>query len=309
MSQTSWPSPGHNARAVTDAEYSHLALQNADGVFPDASDLVFANGNGLQVFVRANRYAIVQGHAWTSGTVELALPVAPNNDGAARVDTAVLRLDRSTWDVTAAIRQGAPGSAAPTLVRDPGDAGLFEIPLADITVDAGAASIAADKVRTRTLLQSGAVRPCRTITDIQDVLAAGDLVFETSTGAWIGWSGTGGDLLFTDTGDIPLPEGFNTWTVVGPMIGNRVGNIASLNINLQRAGVPFKTDDADGSQLTGPIDTRLRPKRDEYFAVRFTGTGGVARVEIRTNGEVWVLHPTNDVDVGRFLRFTATYLV
>ena len=309
MTEASWPSPNHGtpARSVTDAEYPHLAPWASDGVFPSSSDVVYANSSGMQVHVRAGKYAIVRGHAWTSGGSEYNLTVAANSSGSTRVDTVVLRLDRSTWDVTAVVRQGTPGSGAPTLQRDTGDTGLWEIPLADVTVPNGVSSIAAGNVKTRTLSQSNAVRVCGVITDIQATLTTGDIVYEAQNGRWLGWTGSNATVMHWDTGDIPLAIGGSTWTSAG-LTGRRVGDVVSLNINVIRAGSTFVTSDPDGSRIVAPIDTRLRPRRTEYTAGQFTGGADSVRVEVRTDGSVWVAYPSENVAVGRYLRSTITYL-
>ncbi|MCO6011406.1 hypothetical protein NE236_41300 [Actinoallomurus purpureus] len=202
MAEVSWPSPSHGtpARAVTDTEYPRLIPWSADGIFPDVSDLVYANSSAREVHVRANRYAIVRGHAWASGTSEFNLTIAANTSGKTRIDTVVIRLDKSTWNANCVVRQGTPGAGAPTLQRDAGDTGLWEIPAADVTVLNGAASIAGGNVKSRPLLQAAASRACTVITDIQTVLVPGDIVYETSTGRWIGWNGTAGQILYQDTG-------------------------------------------------------------------------------------------------------------
>lgn len=202
MTQASWPSPNHGspARAVTDAEFPHLAPWASDGVFQSASDVIYGNSSGREVHVRAGKYGIVQGHAWYSGGSDFALAIGANSSGSTRVDTVVLRLDRSTWDVTAVVRAGTPGAGPPTLQRDAGDTGLWEIPLADVTVDNGVAVIASGKVTSRTLFQSSATRPCNVITDVQATLDDGDIVYEASTGRWVGWTGGVPAVLHIDSG-------------------------------------------------------------------------------------------------------------
>lgn len=119
MAQNSWPSPTYNARAVTDLEYEKLSARfSDDGIYGSPSDTaVVAAGVGLSVDVRANVYGSVRGRAWSSGTTAVNLPVASNSSGSTRIDWVVLRLDRSTWNVRAVIRQGTPAPAPPPSSR------------------------------------------------------------------------------------------------------------------------------------------------------------------------------------------------
>jgi hypothetical protein len=311
MAESSWPSPNHNSRSVTDAEYGHLAPWASDGVFQSASDVVYANSSGLQVFVRSGKRGLVQGHAWYSGSSDVALTIAENRAGSTRIDTVVLQLDRSTWDVRAAVRQGTAGAGAPALQRDTGDTGLWEIPLADVTVDSGAASIASGKVYNRPLLQSGGVRACNVITDVQSLLAPGDIVYEASTGRWIGWTSGGGTVLRQDTGWTTLtPIGYwKTYTSSLPCVGRVLNGMVTLRIGVQRTTNTFTRSDPDGSPVL-TLPSSLRPASSQYGAVFFSGGIGGARVEVNSgSGVLSFQHNDTDVAVGRTAFFTITYPV
>lgn len=151
MTQSSWPSPA-SSRTVTDLQYERLvANQYMDGLIGSPTDapLVSATGSGLQVFVAASRYAQVRGHGWTSGASTLTLTIGANTSGSTRTDLVVLGLSRSTWDVTVYVKAGTPGSGAPSLQTDTGDTGIYEIPLAEVTVLNGASAISSGQVKTR----------------------------------------------------------------------------------------------------------------------------------------------------------------
>lgn len=151
MTQSSWPSPAAS-RVVTDLQYEKLvANEYTDGLIGSITDtpLVYADGSGRQVFLRASRYAQVRGHGWTSGSPDLSLSVGANTSGSTRTDLVVLGLDRSTWNVTAYVKAGTPGSGAPALQTDVGDTGIYEIPLAEATVPNGASVISAAQVLPR----------------------------------------------------------------------------------------------------------------------------------------------------------------
>jgi hypothetical protein len=297
MAESSWPSPTHNSRSVTDAEYGHLTPWASDGVFQSSSDVVYANSSGLQVFVRSGKRAVLQGHAWYSGSSDVALTIAANSAGSTRTDTLVLRLDRSTWDVRAAVRQGTPGAGAPTLQRDTGDTGLWEIPLADVTVDNGAGSIASGKVYNRPLLQSSAVRACSVITDVQATLAPGDIVFEASSGRWIGWTAAGGTLLFEDTGYSNLPvSGY--WAVGGfqPQIIRRNGWVY-LRGSITRTTATLQSTDTNSP--IGTIPAAYRPTGTHNWP-SVTSSMGHVRLQVAFDtGALAIVDLSSDITVGR----------
>lgn len=151
MAQSSWPDPA-NSHLVTDQQYERMvAPQRVDGIQGDPTDapVVSADGSGMSVFLAANRYAHVHGHAWTSGSTTVTLTITSNTSGSTRVDLVVLGYSRSTYEVSAYVKAGTPGSGAPALQVDAGDTGIYEIPLAEVTVLNGAASITSDKVKIR----------------------------------------------------------------------------------------------------------------------------------------------------------------
>ena len=309
MSEASWPSPDHGtpARAVTDAEYPHLSPWSADGVFQSSSDVVYANSSGLEVHVRAGKYAIVQGHAWSSGSTEFAVSVTANSSGSTRVDTVVLRLDRSTWNVTVSVRQGTPGAGAPALVRNTGDTGLWEIPVADVTVDNGVSVIASGKVSSRPLLQSGAIRPCSVITDIQSTLAVGDLVFEASTGRWIGWTSSGASVLAgQDTGFSNLPISGN-WAAGSftPQIRSR-GGWVYLRGSINRTVNTLASSDTNSP--IGTIPAAYRPSGTHNWA-SVTSSMGHVRLQVDyATGALAIVDLSADIPVGRVVYLDTAWI-
>lgn len=308
MTQGSWPSPNHGspARAVTDAEYPHLAPWASDGVFQSASDVVYGNSSGREVHVRAGKCGIVKGHAWTSGAADFALTIAANSSGSTRTDTVVLRLDRSTWDVTAAVRQGTAGAGPPTLVRDAGDTGLWEIPVADVTVDNGVATIASGKVGARTLFQSGATRPCNVLTDVQATLDDGDMVYEASTGRWIGWTASGGVVLYQDTG-------FQALTVIGNwIIGSFTPQYRLRNgwVYL-RGSVNRKTNTLQSTDTNSPIATIPSAYRPAGTHNYFSGTSalGLLRMQVAYDtGGLAIVDLGSDIPVNRVVYLDTAWI-
>lgn len=305
MAQDSWPSPNHNTRNVTDAEYEKIAARfSDDGVWGDPTDTAACSaGTGLQVTVRAGVYASVRGHAWHSGTTDVTLTIASNTSGSTRTDRVVLRLDRSTWDVAAVVKQGTPGAGRPSLVRDEGDTGVYEIPLADVTVINNATSVTV----TRKELYIGArVRPC-TSSNRPTIAKLGELAYEIDTGKWIAHVDNSGTwaTLYEDSGRLTLGGGFSTWEVTGSSVGRKRTGMVTLRFAAKRVSSTFSAADSDGSKIC-TVPSSLRPDIYHYFGAQFTN-GASCRVEVRPDGEVWARYLSKDVPAGYNLTLTCTY--
>ncbi len=155
MGQTSWPEPNADPdldRVVSDVQFEQLSqLYSGNGLYglPTDPPLVYADATGRWVKLRPNRLALVQGHPWASDGDGLVVPIAAAP--ASRVDLVVLRLDRATWKVTAEVRQGVAGGAAPAPLQQAdvtgAGTGVWELPLAQVTVAAGVVSISAAAVK------------------------------------------------------------------------------------------------------------------------------------------------------------------
>lgn len=211
MAQDSWPSPAHNARAVTDPEWERMAQRFSDnGVYGDPlfNDPVVSAGTGLNVNVRGFVHASVRGHAWYSGTSTVTLAIAANSSGSTRTDRVVLRLDRSTWTVRAVVKQGTPGAGAPALTQDNGDTSMYEIPLANVTVLNGAASVTV----TRNELYVGTrIRPCTSSTR-NPAPAVGEMCYEIDTGRVRLWNGSGWVAALDDSGVVSVNASLSSWS-------------------------------------------------------------------------------------------------
>lgn len=311
MAEASWPSPNHGtpARSVTDTEYVRLAPLAGDGVFQSGTSVVYANSSGMQVHVRAGQYALVRGHAWTSGTTEYNLTLGANSSGKTRVDTVVLRLDRSTWDVTAAVRAGTPGSGAPTLQRDTGDTGLWEIPVADVTVSNGAATIAAGAVKDRTLWQAGGARPCNVLTDVQAALSPGDIVYETSTGRWIGWNGTSGQVLYQDTGWRSYSVASSKFSAGGfPLKCRAINGMAYLKGNALVEGT-VSIQAGSSEPKVAQLPSGFAPVEDHVWLAPI-GQSAAGRMRLYTSGLITITAmPVGQLSEGQGVYLDTTYLL
>lgn len=192
MAQSSWPSPD-TSRVIDDLAYERLvAAQYVDGLVGNITDtpLVYADGSGRQVFVRASRIAQVRGHGWSSGGSVLTLSIGANSSGSTRVDLVVLGLNRSTWNVTAYVKAGTPGSGAPALQVDAGDTGIYEIPLAEVTVPNGATLTSAGQVLPRAWYATpyGPAAPGSTVATRPPAPVPGVMMWQNGTGYV--WNGT-----------------------------------------------------------------------------------------------------------------------
>jgi hypothetical protein len=134
-------------RIITDWDYEQLISGYApSGILgsPGDTTVCVADGLGMYVIVRLGKYALVRGFKWYSGTSNFNKTIAANSSGNPRIDLVVLRLTRSTWRVTTEVVQGIPAASpvVPALTQDLGSSGVFEIPLAEVTVASGATAIA-----------------------------------------------------------------------------------------------------------------------------------------------------------------------
>lgn len=149
MAESSWPSPS-NSRVVDDVQYEKLGLSYgaSAGVVGDftSPQLVYGDSSGMQIKVGADRYALVRGHEWWSGSTIFTKAIGANASGSTRTDLVVLRLSRTTWDVTTVVIAGTPGAGAPSPTQNIGTTGSFDLPLATVTVASGAATISAGNV-------------------------------------------------------------------------------------------------------------------------------------------------------------------
>ncbi|WP_175439144.1 hypothetical protein [Streptomyces vilmorinianum] len=304
MAQDSWPSPNHSAGSVTQAEYERIAQRfSDDGVDGSPADTaVVAAGTGLQVTVRSGIYASVRGFAWSSGTVDTTLTIAGNTSGSTRLDRVVLRLDRSTWDVRAAIVAGTPGAGAPALTQNTGSTGLYEIPLAQVTVINSATSVT---VAREEQYIGSRIRPC-TSTTRPLAPRRGEQIFETDTFTWHGWNGNGWKLHHQDSGELTLGAGYIEWAPFGDSVGRRIGNVVSLRLGRSRTHSTLLRSNLEGSKLA-TIPTALRPDRDQYYTGQFSN-GVNGRVEVRASGEIWIRNLSADVPSGQIILITTTYL-
>jgi hypothetical protein len=302
MAQDSWPSPAHNARAVTDTEYEKIVARFSDnGVYGTPSDTaVVAAAAGLNVTVRAGVYASVRGHAWTSGTDDTMLAIAANSSGQTRIDRVVLRLDRATWTVRAVVKQGTPGSGVPSLSQSTGDTGTYEIPLAEVTILSGAGSVT---VARKELYVGSRIRPC-TSTTRNPVPVPGELAQELDTGVTRLWTGDSWRAVFDDSGVVVVNSPLSAWKyTVDSVLQKRNGSVHLRLGSFQRAAGTLAG--ADESRLPVLIPAAYRHANRDQYAICYTTGVEVSRAIIYSAasdrpGQVWLAnHPT--ISTGDFV--------
>jgi hypothetical protein len=150
VAEVSFPSAGGGS--VTDVNYEALMsgvlpsglIGNASGYLP----MVYADATGRQVKCRPNREAIVRGFHWETDAAGITRAVDANTSGNTRIDLAVLRLNRADWTVTFQVVKGTPAAApvAPNPTQQTGPTGVWELPLAHITVANNASGLASNTV-------------------------------------------------------------------------------------------------------------------------------------------------------------------
>lgn len=104
--------------------------------------LVYADGSGRLVKAHANQAAILRGFRWESGTSAPTVALDANTSGNPRIDLIVLRLERTTFTVRLAKRNGTPSAtpAPPAAVQEAGPDGVWEWPVARVVVSSNGTS-------------------------------------------------------------------------------------------------------------------------------------------------------------------------
>jgi hypothetical protein len=191
MAQTSWPFENID---TSETQFSQWARNIGEGVKVGSGDELepYGDGSGMNVKVDSGQ-ALIRGHYYSnSATVTLTVTAAdPTNP---RIDLVVLELDPSANAIVLKVIAGTPAGSpvAPALVQT--DAGVYQLKIAEVQVDAGETAIGAlDVTDTRPFLA--------TVADKQDIAVA----VSTKTAAYT--------LLATDTNDLVQVNGTHTITV------------------------------------------------------------------------------------------------
>ncbi|MEU9795073.1 tail fiber domain-containing protein [Streptomyces sparsogenes] len=185
MSISSYPFDG---QAVSEGQYSYLfrELASHSGIADSVTGAgfnVYGDSSGMQVRVNPG-FAIVRGHAVQSTATEILTIAAAS--AAQRYDRVVLRLDPTANTITLAVVQGNSGGGVPALTQT--DTGIYEFPLAIVTIPVGAATISAGNVTNERRFLGNTVGGWTTATRPENP-RAGRLGLNTSTNQWEFWDG------------------------------------------------------------------------------------------------------------------------
>lgn len=112
---------------------------------------VYADASGRLVKVMPG-YVLLQGSYRYWDTTE-NVSIAANTSGNPRIDLIVVRKSPEDRTVTLEVIQGTPGASPTEPTETVTDLGIYEVPLAAVRVENGAAVITADKVRERRLFR------------------------------------------------------------------------------------------------------------------------------------------------------------
>ena len=288
MAESSWP--GEAPTVVAERQFE--LMMNAwysSGIVGNPGDdpILFADSTGMQVKIPADRYARVRGFMWSSGDSTLELPISSNSSGSTRIDRVVLRLDRSTWEVRAAVIEGTPGAGAPSVTQDLGDTGVWELWIGDVTVPDGASTISSSQVDSRTtflgpplLMADGADLPSPNVPKVflrwrEDQQR---LILHRQGAP------TAGQVdLWSDSGEVQLSRSSSFWEPQQNSIIQKIGHVVMLRLaNMTRIGGNLSSN--SNSRVPGIVPSSMRhPTRNVYITARTTGHD-TARIRINHGG-------------------------
>jgi hypothetical protein len=311
MAEASWPSPTHNSRAVTEAEYERLAARYSDdGLYNTPFDIApVTAGAGLQVLIQPGFDASLRGFFWTSGSTETAKTIDSNPAGAPRQDWVVLRLDRSTWDVRTAIREGSPGAGPPALVRDLWDTGVYEIPLALVTVPVGATTLTDDNVVPYPKYVGSRVGFFTGVRDPNP--QPGQLDWDGGR-AYSSFNGTSWATVVEDTGWSTLGlngPNANAWIVNNALIYKRISGVVHLRFSITRwSSSALQLTDTDGS-TPYVLPSGFRPSGSMPALGHGNHSRSSAQLFIYPNGDVRVYPLNTDLAASRRVYAAASFAI
>lgn len=147
MTQSYWPFAGVKATETQFSQFNRRLMMS--GVWGDPGDqtLRIVAGSGLATTLKAG-YAFVRGHMYYSDAdVSVSVLAA---DAQPRIDLIVLRLNPTANTISPVVIKGTPAASNPAEpVPVTTDAANYDIPLAAISVAAGAVSIIAGNITDR----------------------------------------------------------------------------------------------------------------------------------------------------------------
>ncbi|MEV1321951.1 hypothetical protein AB0J14_38385 [Micromonospora arborensis] len=291
MAELWYPNP-----SVTQLQHEHLmggAVASGVAGNPGDPPVVYAPGSGTRaVRVRASRRAVVEGYGWENDASEIALTLGANASGSVRVDLVVLRLDRSDWSVKVKVVAGTPGAGAPSVTRTVGSSGVWELPLAEVTVAAGATTIEPAQVANRayyitasgyTGTEAWGFPPAEpgVIFRAEDT---GVTYIGTSSGTWV--------TVNEDTGWVSAELGNSpSWSVQGSGVARvrRRNHVVFLHLDLFRVGGPLN----GAADWVAAVPHGFQPDREIIMTGALNVGGHAVRFSVRPDRGVWIdAYPT-----------------
>lgn len=304
MAEASWPSPTHNSRSVTDTELEQLHHPwSGDGLVGTTTDadIVYGDASGMNVKIRADRFALVRGRLYSSGSSDLTKTITANASGLTRVDLVVLRLTRATAAITSEVKAGTPGAGAPSLTQNTGTTGVYEIPLASVSVPSGDTSIAANQVTPLAYYLGDQIIVCKAATRPDH--APGRVIWETDTGSLYVSTGSAWRSVWEDTGDVTVSPASN-WiagTGTGLTVRRRNG-IVFLTVDLVRQNSFLGA----AVSALGTLAAGYRPAVRKSIVAWSTGEQ-LVRIEVATSGVVSIVN-SNGLAVGEFVNGSGSWV-
>ncbi|MFJ6483135.1 tail fiber domain-containing protein [Streptomyces sp. NPDC091682] len=192
MAITSYP---FDNQAVTETQFSQMFREFQDSGIAGslgASGFAVSTGTGMTVTVGPG-LAFLRGHMVQSTATENVTLAA--SSAQVRVDRVVLRLDPATNSITLAVKAGTAGSTTPAALVQT-DTGIYELPLASITVGASVTGINSGDIATTRPFVGHRVGAWITATRPTSP-RVGQLGYNDSTDAWEYWSGSAWKPLFS----------------------------------------------------------------------------------------------------------------
>jgi hypothetical protein len=305
VAEDSWPSPTHSSGAVSDSEYEVLAGAGLpSGILYDSptdTSVIFADGTGgLVVKVRAGKYATVRGRSWYSGSTDTSVAIGANASGNPRIDLVVLELDRATWNVRVDVVQGTAAATpvAPSTTNSVSTStGVWQLPLAEVTVANGASSLAAQTVKNRAwhLGQDGQIRTY----DAQNrpPHLRGRRIHEHTTNSDYVSSGTDWVLTRSDTGWLTLTPA-SGWSSVYTKY-RRTNGFVTAQLVVQRTGGTLA---AGTNALIATLPSGYRPTVEMPANGNIWGSSTVvypAALHLTTDGQITLTDYTGSISAGK----------
>lgn len=247
MAQSSWPFENID---TSETQFSQWARNIGEGVKTGAlNELeVFADSTGMQVKAKSGQ-ALVRGHYYQN-TAQETLTVTAADLTNPRIDTVVLELDPSANSIVLKVIAGSPAVAPAPQPLVQTDAGVYQVKLAEVLIDAAATTIAAGKV-----------------TDSRTYI-------ETLTGTINGSQITGEITVATIDGD-RIINNIDTATIGQSNVTDLVSDLANITASISNPLASFVTDATTARTLTSS---------DMGKTIRFTsGSATVVTVDVSTD--------------------------